>query len=71
MAFKHVEKKLANVSEEGNFENKNRYRLQKMKLDHADKKRMPIDERKVKDLLRNQGEFRGKFDTEIGTYQEL
>ena len=32
---------------------KNRYRLEKTKLDYAEKKRMPIDERKVKDILRN------------------
>jgi hypothetical protein len=38
-----VEKKLAKISEEENYLNKNRYRLQKTKLTHADKRRMPVD----------------------------
>jgi hypothetical protein len=32
---------------------------------------MPIDESKMKDLLRNQGVFRDRFNKEIGTYQEM
>lgn len=31
---------------------------------------MPIDESKVKDLLRNQGIFRAQFKKDIGTYQQ-
>ena len=68
MAYKTLEQKLSKISEKENFNAKNRYRLQKTQLDFADKKRMPIDQSKVKDLLRNQGEFRDKFNTEIGTY---
>lgn len=64
-----VEKKLAEISEEENFNNKNRYRLQRTKMDYAEKKRMPVDEQKLKDLLRNQGVFRDRFNNEIGTYQ--
>jgi hypothetical protein len=39
-------------------------------MDYADKKRMPVDERKVKDLLRNQHLFRHKMNEEVGTYQK-
>lgn len=63
--------KLAQVSEQENFAIKNRYRHQRKTMDYADKKRMPIDESKVKDLLRNQHIFRNKMNAEIGTYQRL
>lgn len=58
MTFQQVEKKLAQISEEENFNAKNRYRLQRTKLDYADKKRMPIDESKLKDVLKNQPTFK-------------
>ena len=41
---------------------KNRYRFQKTTMDFADPKKMPIDESKVKDLLRNQHVFRDKMN---------
>jgi uncharacterized protein (UPF0332 family) len=63
--------KLALVSEQENFAIKNRYRHQRKTMDYAEKKRMPIDESKVKDLLRNQHIFRNKMNAEIGTYQKL
>lgn len=62
MAFMSIETKLANLSEEENFNSKNRYRLQRTKLDYADKKRMPIDESKLKDVLRNQATFKVAID---------
>jgi hypothetical protein len=37
-------------------------------MDHADKKRMPVDETKIVDMLRSQGEFRKKMDEDIGTF---
>lgn len=40
-------------------------------MDYVDHKKMPVDESKVKDLLRNQHIFRDKFNKEIGTYQQL
>jgi hypothetical protein len=43
LVSKDIEKRLAKISEEENYLNKNRYRLQKTKLVHADKRRMPID----------------------------
>lgn len=58
MTLQTIEEKLAKLSEEENFNSKNRYRLQRTKLDYADKKRMPIDESKLKDVLRNQSTFR-------------
>jgi len=47
---------------------KNRYRHQRMTMDYADKKRMPIDERSVRDMLRNQHHFRNKIKKEVRTY---
>jgi len=50
---------------------KNRYRHQHKTMNFAEKKRMPIDERKVKDLLRHSHIFRNRLNSEIGTYQHL
>jgi hypothetical protein len=60
---------LAKVSDRENYAVKNRYRHNAKTMNFADPKRMPIDERKVKDLLRNQHIFRDKFNSEIGTFQ--
>jgi len=49
---------LAKLSEESNFQMKNRYRHDKFTMQYADKKRMPIDETSVRDMLRNQHIFR-------------
>ena len=68
---KELEKALAKVSEEENYNLKNRYRFQKHTMNFADKKRMPVDERKVKDLLRNQHIFRHKINSQIGTYTQM
>lgn len=32
---------------------------------------MPVDEAKLRDVLRHQGMFRDKFNKEIGTYQHM
>ena len=48
-----VEKELAKLSESENYAAKNHYVLKNKTLKYADPKRMPIDERKVKDMLRN------------------
>jgi hypothetical protein len=64
------EKRLAELSEVENHNLKNRYRHQRRTMDYADAKRMPVDERKVKDMLRNQHIFRHKANEEIGTYQQ-
>lgn len=66
-----LEEKLAKLSEESHHALKNRYRHQRRTMDYADPKRMPIDEAKVRDLLRNQHLFRGKMDEEVGTYSKL
>lgn len=63
-----LEIELAKISDKENYAVKNRYRHQAQTMDFAEAKRMPIDERKVKDLLRNQHIFRDKFNSEIGTY---
>lgn len=61
---------MAEVSEEENFNLKNRYRHQWKTMNFADKKRMPIHESKVADLLRNSHIYRSKIVNEIGTYQK-
>lgn len=48
---------------------KNWYRHQRSTLDWADKKRMPVDERKVRDMLRNQHIFRNKILEEVPNYE--
>jgi hypothetical protein len=70
MTYQTIEQKLAKISEEENFNTKNRYRLQRTKLDYADKSRMPIDEAKLKDVLRNQPTFKVAIDNEIGNYNK-
>ena len=44
---------LAKLSEKENYALKNRYIHQRTTMDYAEKSRMPVDERKVKDLLRH------------------
>jgi len=58
MTYQTIEQKLAKLSEEENYNSKNRYRLNRTKLDYADKKRMPIDESKLKDVLKNRPTFK-------------
>lgn len=71
MTFQNIEKRLAHISEEENFNAKNRYRLQRTQLDYADKKRMPIDESKLKDFLRNRTTFKDAITNQIGNYQDI
>lgn len=61
---------LAKLSEEENFASKNRWLLNKKKLDYADKKKMPVDKGKVVDLLRHKNVFKKKMIDEIDTYFE-
>ena len=68
MTYQTIEEKLAKISEEENFNKKNRYRLQRTQLDYADSKRMPIDEQKMKDVLRNRSTFKVAVEEEIGNY---
>lgn len=66
-----MKSKLAKLSEEANFAMKNRYKLDKEVLQYMDKSKMPIDSRKVKDILRNQHIIRKKIYNEVGTYREF
>ena len=61
---------LAKLSEESNFAMKNRYKLQKEVMNYADKKKMPIDQMKVKDMLRHQHIVRDRIHNEVGTYKK-
>ena len=60
--------RLAKLSEEANFALKNTYVHQNTTMQYADKKRMPIDSDKVRDILRNEHIVRHEMDTKIGTY---
>lgn len=62
MSFLRLEQSLAQLSEDENFNKKNRYRLQKTTMDFAEKKRMPIDEAKLKDVLRHKASFRYRIN---------
>lgn len=66
----HAKEKLAKISEEANFLSKNRHLLDVSVINYANKSRMPIDQTKVKDILRNQNQVRAKFRNEIKTYYE-
>jgi len=66
-----IEKRLAKISEEENYLKKNRYRFQAHVMNYAEPERMPVDERKVRDMLRNQHIFRNKINKEVGTYTDL
>lgn len=48
-----MKEKLAKISEDENFALKNTWRFNKTTMAHADKKKMPVDKRKVSDLLRH------------------
>lgn len=63
------ETKLAAVSEKENYDMKNWYRHSKKTLQWADKKRMPVDETKVRDMLRHQHIFRDKLLNEVRNYE--
>ena len=54
---------LSKRAEKELYDVKNHYRHKKFTLDHADKKRQPIEERNVRDMLRNQHIFRYKINT--------
>ena len=62
---------LAKLSEESNHAVKNTYLHHKKTMAYADKKRMPIDERKVKDMLRHQHEFRSKIEDQIPNNEDI
>jgi len=48
---------------------KNWYRHARRTMDWADKSRMPVDERKVRDMLRNQHIVRNKVLNEVSNYE--
>ena len=62
---------IAKLSETEHFNVKNRYRHQRQTLDYADKKRMPVDESTVRDMLRNQHIMRWKIEKELPTYSSM
>jgi hypothetical protein len=60
--------KLAKISEDEKFALKNRFKHQKDTMQYAKKENMPIDQMKVKDILRNQHIVRQRVNEEINTY---
>jgi hypothetical protein len=63
--------RLAKISEEENFAIKNRFQHQKKTMNFAKKENMPVDKRKVKDILRNQHIVRNKIHEDLPTYREF
>ncbi|CDW85583.1 UNKNOWN [Stylonychia lemnae] len=68
--LRDVEEGLAKVSEEQNYLAKNRYRLERTVLDYGDKKRQPVDHRRLHEMLKNRPAFRAKILDEIQTHEE-
>jgi hypothetical protein len=62
---------LAKISEDEKFALKNRFKHNKDTMKYAQKSRMPLDEMKVKDMLRNQHMVRSKIHDEVGTYKQF
>jgi len=62
---------LAKISEDENWNLKNRYIHNKKTMNYADKKKMPVDKSKVVDMLRHQNVFKKKAIDEIETYFEF
>ena len=62
---------LAKLSETEHFKKKNYYRHQRETLDYAEKKRQPVDEKTVRDMLRNQHIVRWKIEKELPTYSSM
>ena len=61
---------LARISEDENYALKNRYKHQQDTMQYAEASKMPIEETKVKDLLRYQNLFREKVLEEMQVYGE-
>jgi len=67
---RNLETELAKVSEDQNYLSKNRYRLEKTVLEYGDKKRQPVDAKRLSDMLKNRPTFRAKILDEIQTHEE-
>lgn len=61
---------MSKVSEDERFNAKNYYKLNKEKLQFADKKRQAVTKSKLVDMLKNQGEIKQKLEDEINTYTD-
>ena len=66
---RHIETKLAKISEKENVAKNNYYRLNKTALQYAEPERMPIEKAKVADLFRNARDFKERFDKEMGLFE--
>jgi hypothetical protein len=49
---------------------KNRYRLEKTVLEYGEKKRQPVDTKRLTEMLKNRPAFRAKILDEIQTHEE-
>eukprot|EP00345_Euplotes_harpa_P003770 CAMPEP_0168318128 /NCGR_PEP_ID=MMETSP0213-20121227/293_1 /TAXON_ID=151035 /ORGANISM="Euplotes harpa, Strain FSP1.4" /LENGTH=599 /DNA_ID=CAMNT_0008319133 /DNA_START=495 /DNA_END=2294 /DNA_ORIENTATION=- len=65
---RQLETLLAKISEKENFEKKNEYRLEKLRLDYMRKERMPVEKAKVKDIFKHALDFKERVNDEIGLY---
>ena len=65
-----AKEELARLSEEENYKLKNRYRHNKLTMELADKSKMPVDSRKVRDILKHSNVSQMKLQEEIDNYSE-
>ena len=66
----NFKEKLAKLSEEENYKLKNRFRHNKLTMQYADKSKMPVDSRKVRDILRNSNVAQMQLMKEIDNYYD-
>jgi excinuclease UvrABC nuclease subunit len=71
MCANTLEKEMSKVSEEANFEKLNYYRHHNRTLRHVDKKRQPVSQEKVTEMLRHQDIIRLSIKEELNTYEEV
>lgn len=64
-------RQLAELSEQSNYELKNRYRHDKRTMQYANKRRMKVDERTVREMLRNQHHVRQRLNVEVPNYSNI
>lgn len=62
---------MAKISEKERFAAKNYFLHNKRTLEFADKRKMPVDERKVKEMLRHQNEFRLNIEDQIPNFERV
>lgn len=70
MVDKTLEKKLAKIQEEEAYLAKNRYRLDNETMRYADPNRMPVDKKKLRNVIRQRSNALQTIIEEVPTYEK-